>query len=129
MNLIITALDTKNYNHKEYYKIPIDPNGSFDYRHRTSLNAFFHSVKGRNRSPQGILYYSQYECDRLSTIENLKKSMERYNIPVEEIPELCIEVIDIPDVWTFYKMVGYDYKKRNGTNCLLCLISEHYLVK
>lgn len=77
------------------------------YRQVTSFNAFFNSVRQRNwknairrgvGTPDGdwTLYGATHESE--------------YNMT--GLPDVDLPIVDVHSIWDFYKIIGYDYKKR-----------------
>jgi len=71
------------------------------YRQTTSLNAFFYSTKGRNVSPDGVLY----NCELWSDFESRQESLRKHGMEYE-----VTETFD--SIWDFYKFIGYDYRRK-----------------
>jgi hypothetical protein len=86
-----------------WYKFPVDRakyNG-FDYRSRTSINAYFYSGKSRNWAPNckptnyDTLYHATEEFDF-----NLRCELKEQKL------------IELESVYDFFKEIGYDYKSK-----------------
>ena len=114
--LIVTEVNLKPpFEHRRVFRVPIDAVGSytssdgyrFDYRGRGSINAFFHSLKKRNHKNKEILYHSCHEEEHFISERVKKESYTKYKIPYQEIT-----YIEVDSIWDFYKLIGYDYKKK-----------------
>lgn len=85
------------------------------YRSRTSSNAFFHSLKQRNwkggKDPQNFktLYHFKLEEDFRRETEHLKKFLNTIDC---KLPEDYNQLIELPNLWEFYKEIGWDYKSK-----------------
>jgi hypothetical protein len=111
--IIATEIDMKDDNKpRRYFRFPLD-DGKWPmcYRSRMSHSAFAHSVKGRCYKPSKknaeILYHNQHEDEFQWSQDNWKEACERNNIKYEK-PEL----IEAENLWEFYKLIGYNYKKK-----------------
>lgn len=73
------------------------------YRQVTSFNAFFKSLKRRN-THNGFLFYPQEEDRYLFEKKILKEE--------DGIATKDKDIVTYPNIWEFYKAIGYDYKKK-----------------
>lgn len=101
-------LDAKN---TKYYvfRLP-DYNEKNFYRHTMSFNAFFNSVKVRNRNGRLLYVFSFFNNGPLlilgeSTIDKYKQEEIKKNPPIE-----CLDIRD------FFLKIGYNYKKKKFEN-------------
>lgn len=97
--IVASEVDLRNGGkHLRYIRFPLD-DGKYPicYRSRVSYNAFAYSVKGRCYKPNKKNAEFLYHCDH----EEEKTWMD------ESVP-----IIDVENVWEFYKLIGYDYKKK-----------------
>lgn len=102
--IIVTEVFLPSCGHGRCFKIPIDPNyGDFNYRSRTSINAFFFGTKRRNEKKGKVLYHSQNEESYKIHCDCLRNSSVPHDIKVPR---------NLNSIWEFYKIIGYDYKKR-----------------
>lgn len=92
---------------KAIYLFSLDGKRKFDYRARVSANAFFFGIKHRNWKKDGTLYYARREDE----FERHKESWKRVEEAVGKSFPLP-EPIELADLWSFYKQVGYDYKTK-----------------
>jgi hypothetical protein len=97
--IIATEVDmTDGCKHLRYIRFPLDDGKTpICYRSRVSYNAFAYSVKGRNYNPNFKNARILWACDH----EDQKTWMD------SDIP-----IIDVKNVWEFYKLIGYDYKTK-----------------
>lgn len=94
--IIVTELDlTDGCKHLQYIRYPLDDGKTpICYRSRVSHNAFFNSVKGRNRNGTSRLFTCRHE-DEPSFHE-----------------DGAAEKVEVENIWSFYKLIGYDYKTK-----------------
>lgn len=110
MPYIVTEIDlVDQYKHLRYFRFPVDPNGSFDYKSRTAINAFAHSTKQRNYKPNfkeaTFLYHFQDEVSWQITKDCLIKSLGFD-------PRADKEIIECASIFEFFKIVGYNNKTK-----------------
>ena len=105
MNIIVTEVFLKDgCKHGRVFRLPIDPTGRpFNYRVRVSTNSFFFSTNKRNYKKDELLYHSEAEDEHKICLNITQKSLPNWPTP---------NYIDIDSIWEFYKLVGYDYKKK-----------------
>ena len=89
---IVSVIDTYNNKHLGYHRFKLPEVGQPGfYRETTSYNAF---VNNEKRHWNGrILYYAQHESDMFRE------------------PEPNVPMTIHPNIWSFYKAIGFDYKK------------------
>lgn len=93
----------------------IDDGKGFCYRSRTSSNAFFHSLKQRNwrggkeLNNYDVLYHSQSLQDFQWHVEHFRSALAQVDKP---LPEGYDTLIELPNLWEFYKAIGWDYKTK-----------------
>lgn len=109
---VFTEIDMRSgCKHLRYIRFHLDDNKNFCYRSRTSINAFAHSMKQRNYYPNvknaELLYHLQQWDDLVASNELLKKALGGKETFFDKVP-----VIDVKNIWEFYELVGYDYKKQ-----------------
>ena len=112
MDLVVRELNTKSYKHIRYIHFDLDDGKGFCYRSRVSSGAFFHSCKGRNIN--GDLRYierrkEEHEHD-LEFWGRMKGAAAMEEILVDT--DNKIEEVSVKNIWEFYKLIGYDYKKK-----------------
>lgn len=93
MIFLVKEISNVTYRHTRKWLVDIDEGTDFNYRGRMTVNAFFYSPKHRNMS-SNFTYVGK---------------------PVEEAIEFGENVTDVKAVdsmWDFYKIIGYDYKKK-----------------
>lgn len=96
--VFVTEIDLKNrYKPIRYIRFPLDDGKHpMCYRSRTSYSSFACGLKQRNYSPNKkhakLFYYCQIEAETSSF----------YEIPI----------IDVNNIWDFYKLIGYNYKTK-----------------
>ena len=92
-----------NSEHKRFWRVQIPSFGEPNFYHQvTSFSWFFHGRNKRNYKRDGTLYYA---CREEEFLEQ-QKSFAKVGIVINP------EIIDIPSLWEFYKVIGYDYKKK-----------------
>lgn len=85
------------------------------YRSRTSSNAFFHSLKhynwrgGKQLNNFDTLYHFQFE-DEFQ--QNTKIFEDALKLVGAKLPEDYNILIELPNLWEFYKAIGWDYKTK-----------------
>jgi hypothetical protein len=94
--IIAIEISLKTYEHLRYIRFDLDAGKEFCYRSRISYDYFAHGIKRRNRRSGEFLYYCDNESD-----------MIQFNKLDPTVP-----MIDIPTIWDFYKLIGYNYKKQ-----------------
>jgi hypothetical protein len=111
--IAVTEIDMKDeYKHVRHIRFPLD-DGKWPicYRSRTSYNAFANSTKERcykpNKKNAETLFHCQREADFQISHDCWKSSLEKYDKEYKD-PEF----IDVDNIWEFYKLIGYDYKKK-----------------
>jgi hypothetical protein len=83
----------------------LDDGKSFCYRCRTSFNTYFHSVKKYNCKSNGYLYYTKQDIEYDIELASWSKALG-FN------PHENIQIIELKNIWEFYKLIGYDYKTK-----------------
>jgi len=108
---VATELDiNKCSNHIRYIQIDIDGGKSFCYRGRVSFNAFAHGSKHRNyNAKKGFHYYFQ-SLDTFLIYHNSTRNFFNNVLGKEYCQD--IPILTVSSLWEFYKLVGYDYKKK-----------------
>ena len=91
------------------FKFDLEDGKAFCYRSRTSSNAFFHSLKKRNWRGKGtntfsLLYHFQGFEDFTHHTEIFRKAL------AGTLPEGYDTLIELLNLWKFYKEIGWDYK-------------------
>lgn len=106
---VVTELCRETCEHVKYLKFDLDDGKPFCYRSRTSSNAFFHGAKEYNKS-QKFLYIGKHEREHQIMIDVWKKSMAKH----PELPDTysSVPVVHIKNLWEFYNLIGYDYKRK-----------------
>lgn len=97
--IVASEIDLKDgCKHLRYIRFPLD-DGKYPicYRSRVSYNSFAHGMKGRNYCPNQKNAKLLYHCDH----EEMKTWMD---------PNVAI--IDVQNLWEFYKLIGYNYKTK-----------------
>jgi hypothetical protein len=108
---LITEIDctSANRGHLRYIRFPLDGGKDFCYRSRGSINAFAHSPKGRNWRP------NMRKPERLYHLQDWDEHVFRTNLIIEMTgrnPFENIPLIDVPDIWSAYKVIGWDWKAK-----------------
>lgn len=93
MKRSITECDARTYENLRYFEVDIDGGKPFDYRARTSFNAFFNLVNHPERHSNDKVFYCQ-------------RSLLKFEI------DEGVKVIPVPSLWEFYKLIGYNYKAK-----------------
>ena len=96
ITIVVTEIDLDTYKHLRYLKFPLDGAKNFCYRARVIYSSFAHSRHSRCQKRNELLYYSNHETDRVGF-----NSMD-----------IRIPVVELENLWDFYKYIGYDYKKK-----------------
>jgi hypothetical protein len=107
--LIVKEIAMPECRHVRYFKFPIDPGSDFNYRSRTSINAFFHSTKQRNYKPTvakaQFLYHSSHE----------EEYLRMKQVEIESFGEdihAHVPMTELPDIWAFYQLIGWEHKTK-----------------
>lgn len=106
--IYVKELDTKDRvgdGLKRIFTFDLDDNKKFCYRSRTSFNAYFRSVKNHNWKPDGYLYVTEHDIEYDINLKSWTKALG-YN------PHENIELIELPNIWEFYKAIKYNYKTK-----------------
>lgn len=97
---VITEIDrTHGDKHLRYFKLQLPIALGEGYRQVTSWNAFFNGEREKN-----------YKRDAMG--RDLMLYHGREDDPTQYTPTPGVPVIDVLDMWDFYRMIGYDWKKR-----------------
>jgi len=102
------ALD-KDASHRRYIKFDLDNGKNFCYRSRVSHDAFFHSIKKRNKNKK-FLYTSKHEDEHQIDI-NLWNKMMKQRPTLQDI-YATVPVVHVQNLWEFYKLIGYNHKTK-----------------
>lgn len=96
---IITEISLPDSNHTRYFRFLLPPAYKDGYRQVVSYNAFFNGERRKNYrlSPRGAETHLYHQQDDIRQF-------------VELIPD--VPIIDVLDIFDFYKLIGYDYKMR-----------------
>ena len=89
----------------------VDDGKDFCYRSRVSFSAFFHGTKQRNMRggawPNFDVLYHQQDLDCFQAhLKIFEKSLGK------PLPEGYDTLIELPNLWEFYKAIGWDYKTK-----------------
>ena len=95
-NIVVTVIDLKTFEHLLYIRFPLDAGKNFCYRSRMSYNAFT-GVKGRCYKRKETLYHCKHEYEMVGFLGKIDESLP---------------MVTANSIWEFYKLVGYDYKKK-----------------
>jgi len=82
------------------------------YRQMVSMDAFFQSMKKRNKTPDGVWYFMDTWRDYERERESDKRCYEKYGI---ENKHVFYDTV-FNSIWEFYLHIGYDYKKQKYIN-------------
>lgn len=93
----IVDLRTPAYKRLGYIRFDLDDGKDFCYRSRVSYEYFAQGRKIRNRRPREF----QYSC-------KTETEMTEYFITMDP----ALPVIDVLNIWEFYKTINYDYKRQ-----------------
>ena len=94
--IIAKEISLVTYEHLRYIRFDLDTGKGFCYRSRVSYDYFAHGLKNRNKKPGKLMYICEHE-DELKGFGRI---------------DPAIPLIDVPNLWEFYKFIGYDYKKQ-----------------
>jgi len=112
MRVIITEIRRNPRSNRRFVFDLDDGKYPICYRSRVSSGAFFHSTKQRNwkggkeLNDYELMYHFQHVDDFYQTIEIFKKSLGK------EPPPEYTTLIELPNLWEFYKEIGWDYKTK-----------------
>lgn len=103
------------FNHNRYIRFDLDDGKDFCYRSRVSHTAFFSSNykrKARNRSDK-YLYHSKHLNEFQIDLDVWAKMMKEH----PNLPDIysSIPVVNVKNIWEFYKLIGYNYKTKKWT--------------
>ena len=92
--ILCMQIDRHTNEHVRYITFDLDDGKPIlCYRSRVSYSAFAHSLKRRNCSKKHL-----YVCDH---------ARDRARFMQKNVP-----MIEVPNLWDFYKLIGYDYKRK-----------------
>jgi len=99
IKIVCTIIDlrTRDLNHLGYIRFDLDDGKDFCYRSRTSYNYFALGIKKRNYRPGEFQYYCKQECE-----------MTGYFFTMDP----TLPIVDVANLWEFYKTINYDYKRQ-----------------
>lgn len=107
---IVTEIDLLNgREHLRIFKIPVDPAGSFDYKSRTAINAFTHSLKCRNYKP------TKKKATHLYHFQDQQEwdiARHCYMVSFGHDPRDSIPVTECSSIFEFFKIIGFDNKTK-----------------
>ena len=107
MRLLVKEVPLDGSRHLRKWSVDIDCGEEFNYRGRTSSNAFFFHGKNRNRTDT-MLYYGQSLDEALAVNEAMiENGSTGYDLDNLE---------EVESIWKFYEIIGYDYKKKKFTS-------------
>lgn len=106
MKFIVKEVPLDGSAHKRHWIVDIDAGTNFNYRGRTSFNAFFHGAKKRNYNGD-ILYYTT-SVEEAREADRISQEFGATGLDFDSIPE-------VESIFKFYEIVGYDYKKKKFT--------------
>lgn len=94
----------------------LDANKESCYRSRMSYNAFRHNgsqyAPTRKRETASLLYHAAGVNEKIIHDEVFKNTSQDKYVPwYDRCP-----VIELNDIWEFYKYVGFDYKTKKWIN-------------
>lgn len=100
---LITEIDLlDSCRHTRYFKFLLPYAHKDGYRQVTSYNAFFNSDREKN--------YRIEENDPTRTRTHVYHQQDDTPVGPNKVPGL--QVIDVLDIFDFYKLIGFDYKQR-----------------
>lgn len=94
MKFLIKEISNETFIHIRKWIVDVDGNESCNYRSRTSINCFFYGKHHRNKT-KDFLYHG----------ESLREAIDVRGFDPEGVAE-------VDSIWEFYKIIGYDYKKK-----------------
>lgn len=99
IKIVCTVVDlrTPDYNHLGYIRFDLDDGKDFCYRSRVSYEYFAQGRKFRNRRPGEF----QYGCRRETEMTGYFSTMDP-----------ALPIVDVANLWEFYKHINYDYKRQ-----------------
>jgi hypothetical protein len=112
IEIVVTELgiSKSNSDHRGYIHFDLDDGREFCYRSRVSHDAFFHNPRTKRNRNGRYLYISKHQSEHQIDIDVWNASMERIPGP----PDMYANVprIRVKNLWEFYKLIGYDYKRK-----------------
>lgn len=103
--MIVREINLATYKHERYFTFDLDDGKDFCYRSRMSSNAFFHGSKeGKPRPNRSATHL--YVSDHLGETYAQKRLAE------DQAMFGPIPVLTPSNIWEFYQLVGYDYRKK-----------------
>lgn len=95
----IMELDLQTHKPVRFFQIDLPAPLYEGYKQVVSWNAFFHGTRRKNRNDKFL--YTSYSYEEWPYYEGVFYDSQR------KIP-----IIEVDNVWEFYKMIGYDYKTK-----------------
>jgi hypothetical protein len=109
MMILVTEIGMPGCSHLRYIRFPVDGDKDFDYRMRTTFNAFFHGAKQRNYKPtvkKVTRLYHQQDWETKVRDNDLLKEMTGKDM-LEKFG-----VTDVANIKEFFALIGYDNKTK-----------------
>lgn len=108
----VVEIDRYNlFKHNRYIRFDLDDGKDFCYRSRVSYNAFFNNYKGKKRNRSGKYIYSSKHLEEFQIDLNVWTKMMKEHPSLPDIHS-SIPVVNVKNIWEFYKLIGYDYKTK-----------------
>lgn len=99
ISIIATEIDLKTYAHVRYIQFDLDDGKGMCYRSRVSYNAFRTNAKRRYYNGD-VMYFCEHDTSPV-----LRAEMQLIPAPV----------VQLANLWEFYKLIGYNYKTKKYT--------------
>jgi len=113
MTIVVVVSELKReVDSSRRFKFDLDDSKKFCYRSRVSANSFFHGPNqynwkgGKTMQTYESLYHMQHLKEFEWHVEQIKKINEG------TIPDEYTNIIELPNLWEFYKAIGWDYKTK-----------------
>ena len=110
MTIILNVIElTRPGVHNRYIRFDLDDGKLFCYRSRISHGAFHSYKHKRNRNGQYV-YLSKHMKEFQGDVATWAKMMAKH----PALPDIYsnVPVVTVKNLWEFYKLVGYDYKRK-----------------
>ena len=117
--MVAVEFNTVDQDYTRIIEFDMDSGKNFCYRGRTSYEAFANPLKGRYYNREAKLrYHLKRKVEFKWELRNWKRTMIRNPF----VPDVFdIPTVKVGSLWEFYKLIGYDYKRKRYANPLKSL--------